>query len=57
MHAELLPVGSGGREGGGGDVEQHGLQGYSHFGEFQALMRKWINRDVCGVCVCVCVLY
>ena len=27
-----------GREGGG--------EGYSHYGEFQALMRKWISREV-----------
>ena len=36
LHAELVPVG--GEEGSEG--------GYSHYGEFQGLMRKWINREV-----------
>ena len=37
LHAELVPVDEeGGGEGGS----------YSHYGEFQALMRKWINREV-----------
>ena len=31
LHAELVPVEEG---------------GYSHYGEFQALMRKWISREV-----------
>ena len=44
MHAQLLPM----EEGEGLD---YGLEGYSHYGEFQALMRKWINREVC-LCVC-----
>ncbi len=44
MHAQLIPVSEGaGLEGGDTD---YGLEGYSHFGEFQALMRKWINREV-----------
>ena len=39
MHAQLIPM----TEGEGLD---YSLEGYSHFGEFQALMRKWINREV-----------
>lgn len=41
MHAEAIPVG-------GKEAEEPGdpLNGYSHYGEFQALMRKWINREV-----------
>lgn len=46
MHAEALPVVGGEEAGGPGDQ----YNGYSHYGEFQALMRKWINREVC-VCV------
>lgn len=45
MHAELLPMAAGisaGRQ----QQQQHGLEGYSHYGEFQALMRKWISREV-----------
>ena len=40
------------------EEEEEGEEGeglFSHFGEFQALMKKWINREVC-VCVSVCVL-
>ena len=43
MHAQLIPMLEGevlGNESG------QGLESYSHFGEFQALMRKWINREV-----------
>jgi hypothetical protein len=39
MHAQLIPVS-------GGDGLDYSLDGYSHFGEFQALMRKWIDREV-----------
>ena len=34
MHNEYVPMGEGGEE------------RYSHYGEFQALIRKWINREV-----------
>lgn len=44
MHAQLLPVSEG--EGLGERDLDYSLEGYSHFGEFQALMRKWINREV-----------
>ena len=44
MHAQLIPVSEG--EGLGKTGLDYGLEGYSHFGEFQALMRKWINREV-----------
>ena len=43
MHAQLIPVTEGNQE-----ELDHALEGYSHFGEFQALMRKWINREVSG---------
>ena len=46
MHAQLLPVSDDVSVGGGEDRQDHGLGDYSHFGEFQALMRKWINREV-----------
>ena len=56
MHAQLLPMAE--EEGVG-----YSLEGYSHYGEFQALMRKWINREVylclcalCIVCMCVCAI-
>ena len=39
MHAELVPMPG---EGAGQDKGE----GYSYYGEFQALMRKWINREV-----------
>ena len=39
MHAQLVPMGE-------GEGLDYTLGGYSHFGEFQALMRKWINREV-----------
>ena len=41
IHEEYIPMGgvSGDK---GGDEEQV----YSHYGEFQALMRKWIKREV-----------
>ena len=33
--------------GGEEDQEEEGSVGtFSHYGEFQALMRKWINREV-----------
>ena len=48
MHEEAVPLG--GMEG-----EGEGEGGYSHYGEFQALMRKWINREVC-VCVVLYVI-
>ena len=40
LHTELVPVAEEGEDG----------RGYSHYGEFQALMRKWIDREVCCVC-------
>ena len=43
MHAQLLPIS---REMELGNDTGCGFDGYSHFGEFQALMRKWINREV-----------
>ena len=41
MHAQLIPMSE-------GEGLDYGLEGYSHFGEFQGLMRKWINREVSG---------
>lgn len=41
MHAQLIPMTEGAQEG-----HNYAPEGYSHFGEFQALMRKWINREV-----------
>lgn len=38
MHAEAFPVV-------GKGAEEDPLNGYSHYGEFQALMRKWISRE------------
>ena len=43
MHSELIPM-PGEIEGGG--VEGVATTGYSHYGEFQALLRKWTNREV-----------
>ena len=41
MHSELVPMPREEEvEGGAGDG------GYSHFGEFQALLKKWTNREV-----------
>lgn len=48
LHSEWIPMPGGdvrGVDGGGwesGDSNQ-----YSHYGEFQALIRKWISREVC----------
>ncbi len=48
IHAEWIPMPGGERRQGGGwssegeDEEEQ----YSHYGEFQALMRKWISREV-----------
>ena len=42
MHEEYTPLKSGGEGGNEGDL---GL-GYSHYGEFQAMIRKWIKREV-----------
>lgn len=39
MHAQLIPMSE-------GEGLDYSLGGYSHFGEFQALMRKWISREV-----------
>ena len=42
MHSQWVPM-PGGEE----EEEEEGSFGtYSHYGEFQALMRKWINREV-----------
>ena len=42
MHSQWVPM-PGGQE----EEEEEGSFGtYSHYGEFQALMRKWINREV-----------
>ena len=41
MHSQWVPMP------GGEEEEKEGSFGtYSHYGEFQALMRKWINREV-----------
>ena len=48
MHEEFVPI----REQGG--------CGYSHYGEFQAMIKKWIRREVLAVTmvtVSVCVCY
>ena len=37
MHEEYVPLGEAG---------EGGEERYSHYGEFQALIRKWINREV-----------
>ena len=42
MHSELIPMPSGEEEG----AELGGVAGYSHYGEFQALLKKWTNREV-----------
>lgn len=42
MHSELIPMPSGEEEG----AELGGAAGYSHYGEFQALLKKWMNREV-----------
>ena len=39
MHREWLPMPEEGEE-------EEGGVAFSHFGEFQALMRKWISRQV-----------
>ena len=40
--------------GGEEDQEEEGSVGtFSHYGEFQALMRKWINREVRAYLPCV----
>lgn len=42
MHSQWVPM-PGGEE----EQEEEGSVGtFSHYGEFQALMRKWINREV-----------
>ena len=43
MHSELIPM-LGEIEVGG--VEGVATTGYSHYGEFQALLRKWTSREV-----------
>ena len=42
MHSELIPMPNE-EEGEGQGV---GLGAYSHYGEFQALLKKWTNREV-----------
>ena len=42
MHSELIPMPSGEEEWAG----LGGMAGYSHYGEFQALLKKWTNREV-----------
>lgn len=40
--------------GGEEEQEEEGSVGtFSHYGEFQALMRKWINREVGAYLPCV----
>ena len=48
MHSELIPM--------SGEIEVGGVEGvvtteYSHYGEFQALLRKWTNREVRVTCL------
>ena len=43
MHSELIPMPSEGEEEGAGLGD---AAGYSHYGEFQALLKKWTNREV-----------
>lgn len=42
MHEEAFPVADTRDPAGEGPLNAE----YSHYGEFQALMRKWINREV-----------
>lgn len=44
MHSQWVPM-----PGGEGGEEE---DTYSHYGEFQALMRKWINREVSLILDC-----
>ncbi len=53
VHAEWIPMpggerGRGGGWGSEGEEEEGEGERYSHYGEFQALMRKWISREVCS---------
>ena len=45
LHAEWIPLHGDEEEEDGGEKGEEGM--FSHFGEFQALMKKWIRREVC----------
>lgn len=48
LHSELVPMPGGGVKGavGRGWDSDSGADEYSHYGEFQALLRKWMSREV-----------
>ena len=55
MHSELIPMPSE-EEGHGAELGGAATAGYSHYGEFQALLKKWTNREVSWAEIFVCVL-
>lgn len=49
MHSELIPMPNEEEgEGLGAELVGPAAAGYSHYGEFQALLKKWTNREVEG---------
>lgn len=46
MHTEWVPMPGEGAGGSEEEEEEGSLGTFSHYGEFQGLMRKWINREV-----------
>ena len=47
MHSELIPMPSEEEEEElGVGLGSAAVAGYSHYGEFQALLKKWTNREV-----------